>query len=127
MPCQQLGGTQLSELSHVPRLMEMTFYLELLVESMGGERYHLVVQSTGFEVRQACIQVLALPRLGHVIESPSEEGGSVLGAAEVKVGGACVALLTTTGAVTLAVPENLRANRDSEASAQVAIILETMG
>lgn len=33
--------------------MEMTFYLELLVESMGGERDHLVVQSTGFEVRQA--------------------------------------------------------------------------
>lgn len=45
----------------------------------------------------------------------------------MKVGGACAAPLTITGAVTVAVPRNLRSNRDSEASVQGTIILETMG
>lgn len=38
-----------------------------------------------------------------------------------------MALLTITGAVIIAVPRNLRSNRDNEASAQGTIILETMG
>lgn len=46
----------------------------------------------------------------------------------MKGGGACVALLTVTGAVGgVAVPRNLRSNRADEASAQVTITLKAMG